>query len=193
MIGKSEHIEQIREEKIKVFVEDECHLKGGDICGYGWGDCQARLETPVKNYRDSQTYYGAMNCLTGEMILRSYKSANTRSTIEFVRELQSQNPKIKIVLIWDGASHHRSGEFRDFLAQNNQGQEWNLHCLRFARYAPEENPIENVWGQLKQWLRSLSVLCRSFQLTKKLFEMLVKYQLFTLPDLNKYDAFSSII
>ena len=193
MIGKSEHIEQIREEKIKVFVEDECHLKGGDICGYGWGDCQARLETPVKNYRDSQTYYGAMNCLTGEMILRSYKSANTRSTIEFVRELQSQNPKIKIVLIWDGASHHRSGEFRDFLAQNNQGQEWNLHCLRFAPYAPEENPIENVWGQLKQWLRSLSVLCRSFQLTKKLFEMLVKYQLFTLPDLNKYDAFSSII
>ena len=62
-----------------------------------------------------------------------------------------------------------------------------------ALRAPEENPIENVWGQLKQMLRSLFFWCRSFQLTKKLFEMLAKYQLFTLPDLNKYDAFSSII
>ena len=41
----SEHSEQFIKEKIKVFVEDECHLKGGDICGYGWGDCQERLET----------------------------------------------------------------------------------------------------------------------------------------------------
>ena len=133
-----------------------------------------------------------MNCLTGEMILRSYKSANTKSTIEFIQELKSQNQESKIVVIWDGASHHRSRDFRDFLAQNNQQQEWNIHCLRFAPYAPEENPIENVWGQLKQLLRSLCFWCRSFQLTKKLFEMLVRYQLFTLPDLNKYDAFSNI-
>ena len=95
----SEHSEQIKAGKIKVFVEDECHLKGGDICGYGWGDRQERLETEVKNYRDSQTYYGAINCLTGEMTLRSYKSANTLSTIQFVQELQSQNPEAKIVLI----------------------------------------------------------------------------------------------
>ena len=40
-----EHIEPIKAEKIKVFVEDECHPSGGDICGYGWGDCQQRLET----------------------------------------------------------------------------------------------------------------------------------------------------
>ena len=188
----SEHIEEIKAGKIKVFVEDECHLKGGDICGYGWGNRQERLETPVKNYRDSQTYYGAMNCLTGEMTLCSYSTANTKSTIEFIQELQSQNPKAKIALIWDGASHHRSIEFRNFLAQTNKSKEWNVHCLRLAPYAPEENPIENVWGQLKRMLRSLCFWCRSFHLTKKLFEMLVKYQLFTLPNLNKYDAFSSI-
>lgn len=189
----NEHIQEIKTGKIKVFVEDECHLKGGDICGYGWGNRHERLEIPVKNYRDSQTYYGAMNCLTGEMTLRSYSTGNTKSTIEFIQELQSQEPKAKIVLIWDGASYHRSQEFRDFLAQVNQGENWNVHCLRFAPYAPEENPIENVWGQLKQMLRSLYLWCRSFPLTKKLFEMLVNYQLFTLPDLNKYRAFSSII
>ena len=189
----SEHSEQIKAGKIRVFVEDECHLKGGDICGYGWGDRQERLETEVKNYRDSQTYYGAIDCMTGEMTLRSHSTANTTSTIEFVKELQSQDPKAKIVLIWDGASHHRSTEFRDFLTQTNQGDDWNVHCLRFAPYAPKENPIENIWGQLKQMLRTLCFWCRSFQLTKKLFEMLANYQLFTLPDLSKYDAFSNII
>ena len=102
-----EHIEQIKQGKIKVFVEDECHLLRGDICGAGWGNRQERLETEVKNYRDSQTYYGAIDCMTGEMVLHSCKSANSSSTIEFVKQLQSQNPKAKIVLIWDGASHHR--------------------------------------------------------------------------------------
>ena len=157
----SEHAEQIEKEKIKVFVEDECHLKGGDICGYGWGDCQERLETPVKNYRDSQTYYGAMNCLTGEMILRSYKSANTSSTIEFVKELQSQDPEAKIVLIWDGASHHRSQEFRDFLAQTNQGEEWNVHCLRFA---PQRGRADRrkTTGKLKACAHLKKILSKTF-------------------------------
>ena len=126
------------------------------------------------------------------MVLSSYKSANTSSTIEFVRELQSQDPEAKIVLIWDGASHHRSKKFRNFLTQINRDREWNIHFLRFVPYAPKENPIENVWGQLKQMLRSLCFRCCSFQLTKKLFEMLVKYQLFTLPNLTRYDTFSII-
>lgn len=187
------HSEEINQGKIKVLIQDECHLKGGDICGYGWGNRQERLDVKVKNYRDSQTYYGAIDCVTQKMFLCSYKTANSSSTIEFVKYLQAQNPKAKIVLIWDGASHHRSEEFRDFLAQVNQGEDWNIHCLRFAPYAPEENPIENIWGQLKLILRQLHYFCRSFQLTKKLFEMLVEYRLFTLPNLNEYDAFSNII
>ena len=70
--------------------------------------------------------------LREKCFLTSYSKANTSSTIEFVKQLQSQNPKAKIVLIWDGASHHRSQEFRDFLARTNQGKEWNVHCLRFC-------------------------------------------------------------
>jgi hypothetical protein len=56
-----EHIKQIKQGKIKVFVEDECHLLGGNICGYAWSDRQKRLDVKVKNYRDSQTYYGAVD------------------------------------------------------------------------------------------------------------------------------------
>ncbi len=30
------HQEDIQTGQVRVFVVDECHLKGGDICGYGW-------------------------------------------------------------------------------------------------------------------------------------------------------------
>lgn len=189
----SAHLEDINQGKIKVMVEDECHLKAGDICGYAWGNRKERVDVKVDNYRDSQTYYGALDCLSGQMFLNSYSTANTSSTIKFIQYLQTQNPEVKILLIWDGASHHRSEEFRDFLAQVNQGEDWKIHCLRFAPYAPKENPIENVWGQLKQMLRQMHLWCRSFKFTQKLFEMLIKYQLFTLPNLSEHEAFSNLI
>lgn len=186
------HQEDIFEGKIRVLALDECHTQAGDICGYGWGSRQQRREVSVDNYRDSQTYYGALDCISGEVILKPCQTANSASTIEFIQHLQSQSPETKLVLVWDGASYHCLRAFRNFLAQINQGQDWKIHCLKFAPYAPEENPIENIWGQAKQLLRQLHQRCRSFKLTKKLFELFIKYRLFTLPNLSSYDAFSVI-
>ena len=105
------------------------------LCLLRWGNRQERLETPVKNYRDCLTYYGAINCLTGEMTLRSYSKANTKSTIELIKELQSQEPKAKIVLIWDGASHHRSQEFRDFHSEGKSRRKLECSLSPFCEAA----------------------------------------------------------
>lgn len=185
--------EQIQNGKIRVFAVDECHVCAGDICGYGWGDRKQRREVDVDNYRDSQTYYGALDCISGEVILSPHKTANSSSTIDFIKHLQAKSQDAKIVLVWDGASYHRSQEFRDFLAKVNIDQQWNVHCLRFAPYAPSENPIENIWGQAKKVLQQMHQRCRSFKLTKKLFELFIEYRLFTMPNLGTYDAFSNII
>ncbi|WP_287256188.1 transposase, partial [Moorena sp. SIO4E2] len=129
----------------------------------------------------------------GEVILSRYKKANSLSTIDFIKHLQRRSEGAKIVLVWDGASYHRSQEFRDFLAQVNTDKQWNIHCLRFAPYAPSENPIENIWGQAKKVLQQMHQRCRSFKLTKKLFELFIEYRLFTMPNLGSYEAFSIII
>ena len=102
------HWAEIQLGKIRVFVEDESHLKGGDICGYGWANRKQRLEVQVQNHQDSQTYYGGLDCISGEMFLQSKSTANTTSTIEFVRYLQTQSPEAKILLIWDGAQRVRA-------------------------------------------------------------------------------------
>lgn len=57
------HQEDIKSGKIRVLALDECHTQAGDICGYGWGNRQQRREVNVDNYRDSQTYYGALDCI----------------------------------------------------------------------------------------------------------------------------------
>ena len=151
----------IQRGEVRVFAVDECHLKGGDICGYGWGNRQERREVEVANYRDSQTYFGAVDCISGELLISATKTANGNSTIEFIERLRALSQGARIVIVWDGASYHRSQQLRDFLAQLNQGEDWQVHCLRFAPYAPQENPIENLWGQAKHKLRQMHQRCES--------------------------------
>ncbi|MBD2311472.1 transposase [Desertifilum sp. FACHB-1129] len=68
-----------------------------------------------------------------------------------------------------------------------------MTCHLLAPYAPEENPIEAVWLQLKRLLRRCYQFCKSFSIIKRLFEMLVDYKLFRFPNLRNYNAFSCLI
>jgi transposase len=47
--------EEIIKEKLVVFIID-CHLLWGDVLGYVWGRTDIRLEIPVKNEKERQTY-----------------------------------------------------------------------------------------------------------------------------------------
>ena len=103
-----EHSTEIKQGKIRVLVEDECHLKGGDICDRGWADRKQKLDIKVKNYLDSKSYYGVLDCQSGQMFLQSYAITDTTSTIKFVQDLIAQDPQSKILFIWDGAQRVRA-------------------------------------------------------------------------------------
>ena len=51
-----------------------------------------------------------------------------------------------MVIIWDGAPIHRSQVVREFLSN---GAAQRLHLERLPAYAPELNPGEGLWQQLK--------------------------------------------
>ncbi len=57
----AEKRESIESEKLIVLFVDECHLLWGDICGYVWGKTSSRIEIPIKNEKQRQSYYGAIN------------------------------------------------------------------------------------------------------------------------------------
>jgi transposase len=52
----------------------------------------------------------------------------------------------RMVVIWDGAPMHRSRLIQAFLAN---GAAQRLHLERLPAYAPELNPDEGIWQQLK--------------------------------------------
>lgn len=187
------HRQEIESEKLLIFFVDECHLIWGDVCGYVWGKTHRRIEIPIRNEKQRQTYYGAINYRTGTVILQEYPQGNRENTIKFVRYLLEQNRERKIVIIWDGVKYHCSQEFKTYLAKVNQErteQEWLVRCIKLAPNAPEQNPIEDVWLQGKEMVRRYWNLCQSFKIIKWLFNWTINQDLFHFPKLSMYGSFS---
>ena len=122
---------------------------GDDVCGYIWaaafggklppetclGKTDIRIEIPIKNTKNRQTYFGALDYQTQKFIVREYPTGNSENTIQFIKYLRSQSPGKKIALIWDGAAYHKSEEVKAFLTTINQQcepEQWPITCILIA-------------------------------------------------------------
>ena len=95
-----------------------------------------------------------------DFVLMPHNGGNSENTVTFIKHLQNLNPDKKLILIWDGASYHRSEEVRAYLNKVNEDLEeknWKITCLLFAPNAPEQNPVEDVWLRGKNFLRKRDV------------------------------------
>lgn len=184
---------EIESGELVVFMIDECHLLWGDICGYVWGKTTERVTIPVINAREKQTYYGALDYKTQEFLIYPAKKGNSENTIKFLEYLRVQRPQAQLLIIWDGASYHRSQPIKDYLESLNsqlQPEDWLVTCERFAPHAPQQNPVEDIWLQAKRLIREFYFLCDSFSIVKSLFELSVHGQIFNFPKLHEYGVFS---
>lgn len=189
------HREEIETGKLRVLLLDECHLMWGDLSGYVWGKTEQEIAVPVVNEREKQTYYGAVDYVERDLVLKAYDAGNSENTIDYLRYLQAQSPNQRLLIFWDGASYHRSQAVRDFLASINQGlptDQWKIHCIRFAPNCPEQNPIEDIWLQAKTWVRRFCALVASFSHLKWLFEWFTRNTTFDFLKLQMYGVFSKI-
>ena len=72
-------------------------------------------------------------------------SYNTESLIAFLRDLKREFRRRRVILIWDGLPAHRSREMTAFLRTQRS---W-LSVEGLPGYAPELNPAEQLWGNVK--------------------------------------------
>jgi transposase len=74
---------------------------------------------------------------------------------QFVEFLQALTQQIrgKLLIIWDGLPAHRSRVVKDYV----ESLDGHLVLERLPAYAPELNPVEYIWGYMKQ--RELANLC----------------------------------
>ncbi len=156
-----------------VLMQDEVHLCHGDLTGYAWGKRNTTLEVPIKNQRERQTYYGALNPITGQVHMLQQDAGNTDNTLDFLRKLPQWYPQAKhIWLLWDNATYHKSEAVRQYLAQVNAELPehlWKITCIGFAPNAPEQNPIEDAWLQGKTFLRKNFAKWTDFKAVKQAF------------------------
>ena len=78
---------------------------------------------------------------------------NDISLIEFLGSLHDELAGAKITLIWDGLPSHRSRRMQAWIRTQRH---W-LVVERLPGYAPELNPVEGLWGNIKG--RELANLC----------------------------------
>lgn len=80
----------------------------------------------------------------------------------FWKQLQSAIEG-KLLIIWDGATIHRSQAIKDFLAAGAAARIW---LERLPGYAPDLNPDEGIWHYLKH-VELRNVCCHDLRQLKQ--------------------------
>ena len=157
--------------------------------GYVWGSRNERTEITIKNERERQTYYGAVNLHSREFVIRAYDRADSVSTVSFLKYLYKKCKTLKLFIIWDMASYHRYAEMRKYLEEINRGLEekdWKITCIFFEPNAPEQNPVEDIWLKAKNFLRKNFYKNKTFAQVKKCFFNFLSEQFFNFDKLKWY-------
>ena len=81
-------------------------------------------------------------CLVFDIKTGAY---NTESLIEFLTDFHEHFAGEKVTLIWDGLPSHRSKAMKAWIARQRS---WLL-VEPLPAYAPDLNPVELLWGNVK--------------------------------------------
>jgi transposase len=107
----------------------------------------------------------SLSIIGGLALLRFYfqihpGSIKGEQVVEFLRHLQRHLPG-KLLVLWDGAPIHRSALVRDYVA----GTRDRIVVERLPAYAPELNPVEYMWGHLKNHQISNLLVTKAWELS----------------------------
>jgi len=83
-------------------------------------------------------------------------------------------PNKHTALIWDNAPFHKSKQIKEQLKKG--GIMERVHLIAMPPYAPDENPIEKVWGTTKTKIANIQH--DTFEETKQAFADYVSSRLF---------------
>jgi transposase len=85
--------------------------------------------------------YGAVDVVTGEFDSLILPHVNTDCTQLFLDEIADRHPQNCIIMVMDGAGWHRSAVLK---------APTNMRLLFLPPYAPELNPVEHIWDELRE-------------------------------------------
>ena len=139
--------ERMLQGEVRVIYVDEAHIHQDMDIGYTWttkGEIAWRPSiSPGLSNR--LNWYGAYDFTEGQAFIWQDDKCNGEKTIKFLQHLAAwlNESERQVVIIWDGASYHRSKIVRA------AAQELGIELLPLPGYSPDLNPIEGLW----KWMR----------------------------------------
>ena len=85
--------------------------------------------------------YGAVSPLQGELDWKICREMNTERMTEFLQQVSQAHSEELIIMVVDGASSHKA---KALVIPDN------IRLLALPPYAPELNPQEHVWDELRE-------------------------------------------
>lgn len=160
------------EAETTILVEDETTLRRFPPLRRAWTRVGEQQSVQVPRQNDKFCLYGALNIRTGQTLARPYPKGKSEHTTAFLRQVLDQIEG-HILLIWDHASWHVSKAVQELIDGIDR-----LEVVRLPKRAPEANPMEDLWRELKNTIaanleRNLETLKRACQ---RFFERLSPQQ-----------------
>jgi len=129
-------------------------IVGVDESGFSLRPARVRTDaprgkTPTLTVPLTRDHLSAIGALTpaGRLLLRVLTRAfQGPDVVRFLRHRRRHLPG-KPLVVWDGSPIHRCQAVKDFLAHGGAGR---IHLAPLPGDAPDLNPAEGVWRQLKR-------------------------------------------
>lgn len=127
---------------VEVWFQDEARVGQQGTHAYVWAPVGSRPPMVRDNRHDSVYIYGAICPARGVGAAIIMPAANTEGMNEHLKEISTQVASgAHALLICDGAGWHQTGGMLQVPG--------NITLMKLPSYAPELNPVENVWAYLR--------------------------------------------
>jgi transposase len=127
---------------LEIWFEDEARVGQKGSIAYVWAPVGSRPPMLRDNRHDSAHLFGAICPARDVGAAIIMPAVNTEAMNEHLREISTQvTAGAHAILVCDGAGWHQQG--------GQLGVPDNITLLALPSYAPELNPMENVWEYLR--------------------------------------------
>lgn len=149
--GPSRHQKKAGKLNAVLVFADEAGLMLSPLVKRSWaprGEAPV-LKTKTRSHRKISAIGGLTTTAVGRkqgLVFRLHpmKNVGAAECVAFLEQLQLNFPGRHVFVIWDGLRAHWSKKVERWLSRHPK-----IHTFKLPPYAPELNPIEYVWGNVK--------------------------------------------
>jgi transposase len=134
-------LENVKGRRVRLMFQDEARFGRMVRIRRCWSPAPHRPSVSNGYEREFVYVYGAVSPIEGEMDWMISRKMDTEQMTHFLSQVSTAHPEDFIVMVLDGASSHK--------AKALQRPE-NIALVALPPYAPELNPQEHVWDELRE-------------------------------------------